>query len=87
MVFVVFSIIVCAFFVSTISRDQLWVNWSMESGQLLSNVALIPRDSENDGELTFGEEQIFGQNNEVEEKYAVDQSMDLHTKMIWLSSL
>ena len=51
-------------------------------GQLLSNVAI----SESDGELGFEEEQIFGENNEVEEEEedAVHRSMDLHTKMTWL---
>ena len=36
--------------------------------------------AENDGEFVFEEEQIFGENNEVEkEEDAVNQSMDLHT--------
>ena len=53
--------------------------------ELLLNVAIFPRDSENDGELSFEKEQIFGENNKVEEEEedVVDRSMDLHTKMTW----
>ena len=52
---------------------------------MLSNPDIFPRDSENDGELAFEEEQIFEGNNEVEEKEeeedSVDRAMDLHAKM------
>ena len=47
------------------------------SEELLLNMALFQGNSENDGELAFKEEQIFGENNEVEkEEDAVDLSMD-----------
>ena len=53
--------------------------------ELLSNPDIFSRDSENDGELAFEEEQIFGEDNEVveeeEEEDSVDRAMDLHAKM------
>ena len=59
-----------------------------KSADLLSNVDVTQGDSENDGELAFEEEQIFGENNEVveeeeEEEDSVDRTMDLHAKMTW----
>lgn len=57
------------------------------SEELLLDDALFPRDSENDGELAFEEQQIFGENSVVdEEEDDVDRSMNLHTKITWLWS-
>ena len=56
-----------------------------KSADLLSIVDIGQGDRVNDGELAFGEEQIFGDLNEVvveeEDDDEVDRSMDLHSKM------
>ena len=55
------------------------------SAESLLDEALFPRDRENDGELSFEEEQIFGEHDASEEQEdSVDQSMDVHTRMTWL---
>ena len=51
-------------------------------------MAFARGDSENNKDLAFEEEQIFGENNAVEEEEgggdSVDLAMDLHANMIWL---